>query len=86
MPSNQLKRRVEEILAVADVRLNGDRPWDIQIHDERFYSRVLRSGSLGLGESYMDDWSDAQELDQFFFNILAAGLDKQAAEDHPSTS
>ena len=47
-------RKIEELLALADVRVDGDRPWDIQVHEERFYARVLASGSLGLGESYMD--------------------------------
>ncbi len=28
-------------MALADLRIGGDRPWDLQVHDERFYSRVL---------------------------------------------
>ncbi len=41
-----------------DVRINGDRPHDIQIHNPMFYKRVLRNYSLGVGEGYMDgDWS-----------------------------
>jgi cyclopropane-fatty-acyl-phospholipid synthase len=37
------------LLASADIRINGDRPWDIHVHDRRFFSRVLASGTLGLG-------------------------------------
>jgi cyclopropane-fatty-acyl-phospholipid synthase len=41
-----------------DVRINGDRPHDIQVHDPRFYRRLMRSYSLGMGEGYMDGmWS-----------------------------
>ncbi|MEX0995063.1 MAG: hypothetical protein WD599_06000 [Balneolaceae bacterium] len=40
-------------------KINGSRPWDIQIHDERFYKRVLAENTLGLGESYMEGWRDA---------------------------
>ena len=41
-----------------DVRINGDRPHDIQVHDPGFYRRLLRSYSLGMGEGYMDGmWS-----------------------------
>ena len=41
-----------------DVRINGDRPHDIQVHDPRLYWRLLRSYSLGMGEGYMDGmWS-----------------------------
>lgn len=43
------KQLIEEILAYADVKINGDRPSDIQVHDDRFYQRVLKDRSLGFG-------------------------------------
>jgi len=48
------KNTIEKILKSVDVEINGSRPWDLQVHDERFYARVLSGGSLALGESYMD--------------------------------
>ena len=45
---------ITNIFGAADIRLDGERPWDITVHDERFYRRVLASGTLGFGESYMD--------------------------------
>ena len=42
---------VINLLAFADVRINGARPWDIQVHDQRFFGRVLAFGTLGFGES-----------------------------------
>lgn len=71
------KDTIQNILSLADVKLNGTRPWDIQVHDERLYGRVLSQGSLGLGESYMDGWWDAERLDEFFNKILTARLDKK---------
>jgi cyclopropane-fatty-acyl-phospholipid synthase len=71
------KSVVEEMLGFADVQINGNRPWDIQIHNHKFYERVLAGGSLGLGESYMDGWWDCEALDQFFDRILSAKLDKK---------
>ncbi len=65
------------LLASADVRVNGERPWDIQIHDPRVADRVLAQGSLGLGESYMQGWWDCQSLDQFFDHILRARLNEK---------
>jgi cyclopropane-fatty-acyl-phospholipid synthase len=67
------------LLAQADVELNGDRPWDIQVHDPRLASRVLARGSLGLGESYMDGWWDCEALDEFFCRILRARLDERVS-------
>lgn len=67
-------RMAADLLAKADVRINGDRPWDIQVHDERLFNRVLSGGTLALGESYMDGWWDVEQLDQFIDRVLRARL------------
>lgn len=67
---------VEELLKKADVQIGGSRPQDITVHDERLYNRVLRYGTLGLGEAYMDGWWDANELDTFIYLVLKAHLEK----------
>jgi cyclopropane-fatty-acyl-phospholipid synthase len=65
---------VEAALAAADVRIDGPRAWDIRVHDDRFFQRVLASGDLGLGESYMDgDWS-CERLDQMATRLFEAGV------------
>ena len=68
---------VKELLGYANIKVNGNRPWDVQVHNEKFYSRVLSQGSLGLGESYMDSWWDCEKLDEFFYRVLIANLDKK---------
>lgn len=65
----------KDLLAGAGVTINGNRPWDIQVRDERLYMRVLRERNLGLGEAYMDGWWDCPRLDEFFYRILKHGLD-----------
>ena len=59
-----------DLLASAGITVGGSQPWDLQIHDERIWSRVLRDGTLGAGESYEDGWWDVPELDQFIDRIL----------------
>lgn len=66
---------IEELLKKADVTIGGSRPWDITVHDERLYNRVIRYGTLGLGEAYMDGWWDAPALDAFIYKVIAAHLD-----------
>jgi cyclopropane-fatty-acyl-phospholipid synthase len=63
------KHIVEELLAHADIKIGGNRPWDLAVHDERFYDRVMAEGSLGLGESYMDGWWDCTALSEFFYRL-----------------
>ena len=70
------KKTVEEILARADIRIGGDRPWDLQVHEPELYGRVLAQGSLGLGESYMDGWWDCEALDEWATKIFLARLDQ----------
>jgi len=42
---------IRNLLAMAEVQVNGSNPWDIQVHDPRFYDRLVRDVQLGLGES-----------------------------------
>ena len=37
----------------------------VRVHDPRVYSRILREGSVGLGESYADGWWDTDDLSGF---------------------
>ena len=53
-----------ELLAKADIRIDGDRPWDVQVHDPRVYSRLLGDGTIGFGEAYMEGWIDCDRLDR----------------------
>jgi len=69
------KNIAQQLLESAGIAINGHEPWDIQIHNEEIYSRVLHDNSLGLGEAYMDKWWDCQRLDIFFEKILRARLD-----------
>ena len=69
------------LLALGGVEINGGNPWDIAVHDERFYRRVLAHGSLGLGESYMEGWWDCERLDEFFFRVLRSEIRRQVRRD-----
>jgi cyclopropane-fatty-acyl-phospholipid synthase len=74
-------RMGSELLQTAGITINGNQPWDIQIHNKNIYNRVLENGPLGLGESYMDGWWDCAALDQFFYRILNANLEKQIKQN-----
>ncbi len=69
--------RIEELLAQCGLTANGPAACDPQIHNPHFYTRVVAHGSLGLGESYMDGWWDAADLDGFLTHLLDAHLDER---------
>ncbi|MGI8465330.1 cyclopropane fatty acyl phospholipid synthase [Pectobacterium punjabense] len=65
---------MQDRLNTAGITINGTRPFDICVNHPGFFKRVLREGSLGLGESYMDGWWECERLDMFFHLVLRAGL------------
>ena len=75
--SEKSKKIVESLLDQAGIKINGPNPYDIQVHDERLYDRVLSETALGLGESYMDGWWDCEALDEFFTRLLRTRLDEK---------
>ncbi len=71
------KQIIQKILTEADIVINGGRPWDIQVHNEKLYSRIMAQGTLGAGESYMDGWWDVEALDVFFTNLLRIDIESK---------
>ena len=56
----------------ADVRFNGNRPWDPRVHHPRLYGALLRHGSLALGDGYVrGDW-DCDQIDEMICRLLQA--------------
>lgn len=72
--ASSAERTLRSLLATVDIRVNGDRPWDLQVHTDQLYNRLLAGGRLAAGETYMDGWWDCEALDAFFFRVLRANL------------
>ena len=80
MPKTEKAQKIaQDFLAQADIQINGSRPWDIQVHNEDFYSRVLKGGSLAFGESYMDGWWDCAQIDEMIARIYKAELSSKVS-------
>lgn len=68
---------IRELLVQAGIRINGPNPWDIRVHDARWYTRVIRDKNLGLGESYMDGWWDCGQVDEMICRLLKSDLEER---------
>jgi cyclopropane-fatty-acyl-phospholipid synthase len=68
---------LRDLLSQAGVEVNGKNPWDIQIHDRRFYERVFQEPNLTLGEGYMAGWWDCEQIDEFITRVLLGKLDQK---------
>lgn len=73
---SRLKKIIERLLAPTDIRINGNQPWDIQVHNEKLYSRIFSAGPLGFGEAYMDGWWDCERIDMLVEKITHARIDR----------
>ncbi len=73
------RSKIADLLAHADVKIVHEpsfsaKPWDMRVHNDALFSRILGQGTLGLGEAYMDGWWDCEQLDELFARVLAAEL------------
>lgn len=76
--TDSIGRLATQLLATADIRVGGQRPWDMRVHHPATLGRILAQGSLGLGESYVEGWWDCDQVDELIARILRARLDTHA--------
>lgn len=70
---------VRKMLLHAGIEIGGNKPGDITVHNPRFYSRIVKNGTLGIGESYMDgDW-DSNDLTETAAKAFKANLRRSLA-------
>ena len=79
MTSRRAKEAVRALLSEADILIDGPRPWDVRVLDERLYERVLTGGSLAAGDAYVDGWWESSRLDQFFHRLFLSDLHDRLA-------
>ena len=65
----------QDLLGPAGIQLNGAGACDIQVHNPDLFRRVIRDGTVGLGEAYMDGWWDCDRIDELFCRGIKAGFE-----------
>lgn len=68
---------LQQILDYADIKINGDRPWDIRVYDDKFYDRVFQDGALGFGEAYMENYWSADSVDELVYRLLSSHIEER---------
>ncbi|SDT84961.1 cyclopropane fatty acyl phospholipid synthase [Desulfobacula phenolica] len=85
MNNDKVKYTFHGLMDMAGIKVNGPRPYDIQVKNDNLYQRVLSKAALGLGESYMDQWWECKALDRFIDKILRADLVNKIRQDWNTT-
>ena len=78
MGSEAIEELVQDKFKLAGIDFKKENSCGLQIHDRRFYEKVLKNGSLGLGESYMDGWWDAEHIDDLMYHVTKSDLQSNA--------
>lgn len=69
-----MEQLVKKWLGEVDITVNGDKPYDIQIHDPVFYKKIALTQSVGAGDAYVEGLWDCDQLDEFFFRVCRSRL------------
>ncbi len=75
--SDDAEKYVTQMAGIAGIQINGNKAWDIQVHNSNFYKRVLQDQSLGFGESYMEGWWDSEAIDQTVYHLVSSDIESQ---------
>lgn len=67
-----MDKKLQKILGKADVKINGGRPWDIQVNDKKVFRKVKLGGLTALGEAYVDGLWDCQQIDELLERLIKA--------------
>lgn len=73
------RERFQELLAALDVRIDGTRPFDIRVHDERLFREAWARGRHGILDAYVDGWWDCERLDELAARAVSADLNLRVA-------
>lgn len=62
------------LLRGAGIEVNGPNPWDMQVHNDALYGRILSDPELQLGETYMDQLWSCERIDIMIDKILRSRI------------
>lgn len=71
---NRSKEFIYSLADRAGITINGPNSYDVKIHNENFYDRLIKEGAIGFGESYMDGWWDCDDLADFLTRLFRANM------------
>ncbi len=74
-----MKKLIQTLLGQAGITVNGNQPWDIEIHNEKFYEYLAGNDiAFAIGNAYVNNFWDCKRLDQFFYRVFIEDLEKKA--------
>ena len=64
------RRYLENLLSGAGIEINGGRPYDMRVLDDRVFNRALTGGLEGILDAYVEGWWETDQLDELTARVL----------------
>ena len=64
------QRYLENLLSTAGIEINGGRPYDMRVLDDRVFNRALTGGVEGILDAYVEGWWETDRLDELTERVL----------------
>ena len=65
------QRYLENLLSGAGIEINGGRPYDMRVLDDRIFTRALTGGIEGLLDGYVQGWWETDRFDELTARVLS---------------
>ena len=72
-----LRSKIESLFETIDVKVNGDRPWDVKIIDEHLFNHLSFSPTLAIGEGFMKKQWDCERVDELIFRVCRNQIEQK---------
>lgn len=73
--TNKARKLIQQLLALAEITIDGPNPWDMQVKNPRIFEQLLLRPDLALGEGYTEGWWECERLDEFFCRLLRSNYE-----------
>ncbi|MFW0870851.1 MAG: cyclopropane fatty acyl phospholipid synthase [Patescibacteria group bacterium] len=68
------KRYIHHLASKSKITINGSQPYDIQVYDDTAYRDIYLLGRVGVGESFMANKWDSDDLVESISRLISSGV------------
>lgn len=68
--AGKYEQKVRNLFEKADILIDGNRPGDIQVKNDKFYKLFDQKMTLGFVQAILQDYASVEDIDVFFYKLF----------------